>query len=127
MIHKSLNDVATMADGALTDESLLETYVDGVSTDTRTITNGCLFIPLIGENFDGHNFVNDAFEKGALCSFWQKDKPHDHINGPLILVEDTHKAMINLARKYRESIDMKVIAITGSNGKTTTKELLQRI
>lgn len=124
MIHKSLNDVATMANGVLNDESLMETYIDGVSTDTRTITDGCLFIPLIGENFDGHNFVNDAFEKGALCSFWQKDKPHDHINGPIILVEDTHKAMINLARKYRESIDMKVIAITGSNGKTTTKDII---
>src|SRR5699024_6096859 len=68
--------------------------------------------------------IYDAFEKGALCSFWQKDKPHEHINGPLILVEDTHKAMINLARKYRESIDMKVIAITGSNGKTTTKDII---
>lgn len=124
MIKKSLKDIAAMSKGILTDEKVSDDYITGVSTDTRTITEGCLFIPLIGENFDGHKFVNEAFKKGALCSFWQKDIPYDDINGPLILVDDTHKAMIELAKNYRNSIDMKVIAITGSNGKTTTKDII---
>lgn len=95
----------------------------GVSTDTRTVQKGDLFIPLIGENFDGHEFIHQAIEKGASgVVFSHKDMTlPQHITA--IFVTDTLLALQDLARFHRQRFTIPVVAITGSNGKTTTKDM----
>jgi UDP-N-acetylmuramoyl-tripeptide--D-alanyl-D-alanine ligase len=96
----------------------------GVSTDSRTTKSGDCFFAIVGENFDGHDYVADAFTKGAVCAVVSKDipvgKPTDK---PILKVEDTIKALGDFAGEYRRKSSFKVVAITGSAGKTTTKEI----
>jgi len=102
-----------------------------ISTDTRTITEGQVYLPLVGANFDGHDFINNAVEK--CCKGYFLDKKHkDKINeykqaNFAILVDDTLEAYLKLANAYRKKIDPIVVAVTGSSGKTTTKEMLSSI
>ena len=101
-----------------------------VSTDTRSIKAGELFIPLVGKNFDGHNFLELAQEKGACAAlvqknYWQKSKPGFKM--PIILVKDTLKALQDLAHHHRSKYNIPVIGITGSNGKTTAKDLIANV
>lgn len=97
---------------------------NGVSIDSRITKAGDCFFAIVGENFDGHDYVTDAFAKGAVCAVVSKDipvsKPTDK---PILKVEDTIKALGDLAGEYRRQGDFKVVAITGSAGKTTTKEI----
>ncbi|MBP9560432.1 MAG: UDP-N-acetylmuramoyl-tripeptide--D-alanyl-D-alanine ligase [Syntrophorhabdaceae bacterium] len=101
-------------------------FVD-ISTDTRTINRDELFIPLKGKNFDGHRFIRQALEVsgggGCLCEKKQADLVAG-IKDTVILVDDTTQALIDLAIYKRKRTGGKWIAITGSNGKTTTKEIL---
>ncbi len=92
-----------------------------ISTDTRTIKKGEIYLPLKGENFDGENFINKAVENGAAAAFCTKE--HTDINIPLLKVDNTLDAYLKLAEYYKNKIAPKVIAITGSSGKTTTKEM----
>ena len=99
-----------------------------VSIDSRTIGNGELFVAIEGEKFDGHDFIQEAFKKGAGASIVNKHK-YDKIenfneNFILFKVEDTLKALQELSRIHRNKMDCRVIGITGTNGKTTTKEML---
>jgi UDP-N-acetylmuramoyl-tripeptide--D-alanyl-D-alanine ligase len=97
-----------------------------ISTDSRTIGEGELFIPITGPSFDGHLFMEGAYEKshsGALCEK-KRENLCSKAPGTVILVEDTLEALLSLARYKREKLDTTCIAITGSNGKTTTKEIL---
>ncbi|OXM86050.1 UDP-N-acetylmuramoyl-tripeptide--D-alanyl-D-alanine ligase [Paenibacillus rigui] len=123
MIKRTVLSIAEMAGGTLapgTDPSLI---IHGVSKDTRTLPPGCLYIPLIGESFDGHQFVQDAIDKGAAASFWQKDHEQPPAGVPLIFVEDTLAALQTLAKSYHQQLDVRIVGITGSNGKTTTKDM----
>ena len=98
-------------------------FVTGVSTDTRTIEEGNIYIALMGENFDGHNFVKQAVEKGACAVIVNAmSKVPDNAVG--IVVKDTLKALGDLAEHYRFKIGAKVIAVTGSVGKTTTRDMI---
>jgi UDP-N-acetylmuramoyl-tripeptide--D-alanyl-D-alanine ligase len=100
-----------------------------ISTDSRTIGPGEFFIPLKGPNFDGHGFIASAYEKsggGSLCDRSRTDI-QDGSSGTLILVDDTNQALLDLARYKRRQTPGTFIAITGSNGKTTTKELLVHV
>lgn len=97
--------------------------VKGVSTDTRTIKGGELFIALKGPNFDGHNFVNAALEKGAVACLVQ-DKVESK---NAVLTSDTHAALGLLAKAWRKEFKKTVFAVTGSNGKTTVKEMIASI
>ncbi|MEY4925722.1 MAG: hypothetical protein RI894_158 [Bacteroidota bacterium] len=109
-------------------ENLYQKYLEcgqNIATDTRKITKNCLFIALKGDNFDGNNFVAQAFAAGA--SYCVIDNPSAAINEQCILVENGLKTLQNLAHYHRKKIDVPVIGITGSNGKTTTKELVQRV
>ncbi len=105
--------------------------IKGISIDTRQISDGNLFVPLKGENIDGNTLIKDAFEKGVLASlidreYYEKNKS-DFENLPLIIVEDTLKGLGLLANFHRKRFDIPVVAIGGSNGKTTTKEILSHI
>lgn len=91
-----------------------------ISTDTRTIPSGCLFVAIKGENFDGHDYIPMAFEKGAKAVI--TEKPVDGYN--CIVVESTRKALLDIARYYRKKFDINLIGVTGSVGKTTTKEMI---
>src|SRR2546427_8663800 len=94
-----------------------------VSSDSRTVKPGELFVALHGENFDGHNFVESAAKAGAagavVDSSWKGKVPE---NFALIRVKDTLQAYQKLAANYRKSLSLNVVAITGSNGKTSTKD-----
>jgi UDP-N-acetylmuramoyl-tripeptide--D-alanyl-D-alanine ligase len=124
MIQKSLAEIAQLA-GALNDVGRFgDVAVKGVTIDTRKIEKGNLFIPFKGERTDGHKFVEDAIRNGgAAVAMWQKDVPNPPEDLPIILVEDTTVALQEMARGYRNSLDIKVVGITGSNGKTTTKDM----
>src|SRR5713101_7049847 len=97
--------------------------IERISTDSRTIKRGELFVALRGENFDGHNFVESVAKTGAAGAIvdliWTGKIP---ANFTLIRVEDTLRAYQNLAAHYRKSLPLTVLAITGSNGKTSTKD-----
>ncbi len=95
---------------------------NGVQIDTRTISEGCIFFCLKGANFDGNKFAAEALEKGA--SYAVIDNKDYLIDHRTILVEDTLIALQNLARDHRRSFQIPIIGITGSNGKTTSKELI---
>ena len=96
--------------------------IQSVSIDTRKTETGALFVPIIGGRFDGHSFIAQAFEKGAILTLSQiaVDFPH-------IRVENTEQAFLDLAEFYRLRLPTKLIAVTGSVGKTTTKEMIHAI
>lgn len=107
-----------------------QTLVSGVSTDTRTITPGDLFVPIKGENFDGHNFISEAITKGAFGVLVAEGNAIPQIPDKkyfVIQVPDTKRALGDLAKTYRARFSIPVIAITGSNGKTTVKEMIASI
>ena len=95
----------------------------GVSTDSRTVKPGDCFFAVAGDNFDGHNYVEQAFGKGALCAVVSRDVK----GAPILKVADTVKALGDFARHYRQQGGYKVIAITGSVGKTTTRQIAYHV
>ena len=99
-------------------------FITGVSTDTRTIEEGNIYIALKGENFDGHAFCQDAVDKGA-CAVIVSSATKVPSNAIGIVVKDTLKALGELATHYRFKLGCKVIAVTGSVGKTTTREIIR--
>ncbi|HEY3346716.1 MAG TPA: UDP-N-acetylmuramoyl-tripeptide--D-alanyl-D-alanine ligase [Nitrospirota bacterium] len=102
---------------------------EGITTDSRKAVKGGLFVPLIGEKFDGHEFIAQAFEAGASGTVVKYSHPVLVPSGMAIIeVGDTLKALQNMARYFRaKRPDLKVVGITGTNGKTTTKEMLASI
>ncbi|WP_179376788.1 UDP-N-acetylmuramoyl-tripeptide--D-alanyl-D-alanine ligase [Winogradskyella wichelsiae] len=93
-----------------------------ISTDTRKLAKDCMYFALKGDNFDGHKFVQNAFNGGA--KFCVIDNRDSQINDNCILVKDTLKTLQDLATYHRQQINIPIISLTGSNGKTTTKELI---
>ena len=91
--------------------------VTSVCTDTRKITKGCLFVPIVGANFDGHEFIDEAFAKGAAGAI--SGRPGE-CRDRVISVPDTLDALGRLASAYKASLNVKTVAVTGSVGKTTT-------
>ena len=92
-----------------------------ISTDSRAVGENMLFVALIGDNFDGHDFAEGAIAHGAVGAVVSKDIP---LSGAKILVEDTQKALGDIAKFYREKFNIPFIGITGSVGKTTTKDMI---
>ncbi len=104
-----------------------ELSVSGISTDTRTLDKGNLFVALQGENFDGHNFIENAVERGAVSVLGvssKLEKYKDRLSVALIGVDDSLHALGDIANFWRTRHEVRVIAITGSNGKTSTKEMI---
>lgn len=98
----------------------------GICTDTRKITNSCLFFALNGENFDGNKFAQEALDMGASKAIIDDIKYHKS-TGETILCEDSLETLQQLAAFHRKQLNIPIIAITGSNGKTTTKELVNDV
>ena len=98
----------------------------GVSTDSRTLKQGDLFIALTGENFFGSKFVGNAAEKGAVAAMIEQTVEHHDIpvDIPLIRVKDTRLGLGQLAAHWRNRFMLPLIGVTGSNGKTTVKEMM---
>lgn len=121
----SIINVATAVNGEIKNCDG-DVIISSVSTDTRTITEGALFVALKGENFDGHRFIQAATEKGAVCCI--VNKTAENIEGfPVIEVEDTATALKDLAEYYRRKFDVSVVGITGSVGKTSTKDMIASV
>ncbi|MBP6355286.1 MAG: UDP-N-acetylmuramoyl-tripeptide--D-alanyl-D-alanine ligase, partial [Nitrosomonas sp.] len=101
----------------------------GVSTDSRTLKQGDLFIALTGENFFGSKFVGNAAEKGAVAAMIEQTVEHHDIpvDIPLIRVKDTRLGLGQLAAHWRNRFMLPLIGVTGSNGKTTVKEMIASI
>ncbi|MCM3389731.1 UDP-N-acetylmuramoyl-tripeptide--D-alanyl-D-alanine ligase [Ureibacillus chungkukjangi] len=105
-------------------QSYSDTIIKGVSIDTRTISEGDLFIPFRGESVNGHKYVAQAFEKGAAATLWLRDEPNPPTDMPVLFVEDAELALQEMARAYRHEHQAKFIGVTGSNGKTSSKDIL---
>jgi UDP-N-acetylmuramoyl-tripeptide--D-alanyl-D-alanine ligase len=106
--------------------------VTGLSTDTRTLKPGEIFVALAGESFDGHRFVAEAFARGARAALVAESAGDGAVSaapdvGLLIIVDDTRAALGRLAAYHRRRLPAKVIAVTGSNGKTTTKGMIDHV
>ncbi|WP_100334213.1 UDP-N-acetylmuramoyl-tripeptide--D-alanyl-D-alanine ligase [Bacillus alkalisoli] len=128
MINRTLKQVEQMSKGEGLASKFEQLNIKGVANDTRKELTGCLYVPIVGENFNGHVFTEKAVkERGAVASFWQKDQPSPPKDVPLILVDDTIEALQNLASSYRDQLNVKVVGVTGSNGKTTTKDIVTTI
>ncbi|CAH0310705.1 UDP-N-acetylmuramoyl-tripeptide--D-alanyl-D-alanine ligase [Peribacillus sp. Bi96] len=123
MIKRTLKQVHEMTDGLNDITPFLSKGIHGVTIDSRKVKEGCLFIPLKGGQVDGHQYVKQALAQGAAASLWQRDVPNPPDGLPIIIVENTENALQQLARSYRQQLNIKVIGITGSNGKTTTKDM----
>ncbi|KXI30905.1 UDP-N-acetylmuramoyl-tripeptide--D-alanyl-D-alanine ligase [Paraglaciecola hydrolytica] len=124
MIPVSLSWVTEQVQGKLLDESQAELIIAGVSTDTRQIQSGDLFIALQGPNFDGHKFVQQAKDAGATAAIVVTPLDMDF---PQIVVEDTKLALGALAAGVKASVAPLTVGITGSSGKTTVKEMVAAI
>lgn len=114
-----------MTGGTLYNSGTSAKSFTGVSIDSRTVNAEQLFVAIPGERFDGHDFALDAIERGAAGLLVESNWPRLYqVRGdvPVVAVPDSHRAMIDLAHQYRKQSGTKVIGITGSNGKTTTKE-----
>lgn len=107
------------------DESLLDREVAGVTIDSRKVEKDFLFVAINGERFNAHQFIPDTVEKGALCVVSHEDL--GDTDYPYILVEATGQALLDIAKLYRDSFDVKVVGITGSVGKTSTKEMIASV
>lgn len=126
MINKTLGEIAVMCGGTLSHEHEYDHSIQGVITDSRHIAAGCLFVPLVGERFDGHTYAAKALEIGAGATLWQRDRG-ECPEGRVIEVNDTLEALQLLAKAYLKEIGCKVVGITGSNGKTTTKDIVSAL
>ena len=121
MISMLLSEAAKSVGSTLSGEDIV---FSGCSTDSRTIEKGNLFIALKGEYFDGHEYVSIAEKNGASSLIVDSDVSNTK---PFIKVKNTRKAMGLLAKSWREKITIPLVAITGSNGKTTVKEMVTSI
>lgn len=127
MLELKLKEIAKLCNGKLNNEKYEDIIIDVISIDTRTINLDDMYMPIIGEKLDGHLFIDQAFEKGARASFSKYGEYDNKDDKPIIWVEDTNQAFIDLATNYRKQLDLKIIGITGSNGKTTTKDLINNV
>lgn len=97
--------------------------IENVITDSRYVTNGALFVPIVGDKFDGHDFINAAFDMGAAAALTHKDT-EPLVGKTIVRVDDTLKALGDIAGYYKERCNIPSVAVTGSVGKTTTKDMI---
>lgn len=107
------------------DESFINREIMGAVTDSRQVEDGYLFIPIKGERVDGHDFIPAVFAQGALVVLSEKEL--DNPDGPYILVESSQQAMKDIAAFYRDNLDIPIVGVIGSVGKTSTKEMIASV
>ena len=124
----TLSQLIQAASGELAGEfSALEAPIFGVDTDSRTIHPGSLFIPLVGDRFDGHAYIESALSAGAVGCITAKDPVNPRPDRFYVRVQDTEKALGALASWYKTLFPIPFLAVTGSVGKTTTKDMLAAV
>jgi UDP-N-acetylmuramoyl-tripeptide--D-alanyl-D-alanine ligase len=117
---RTLASVAEHVHGRLVGE---DRAFAAVSTDTRTLTGGALFVAIEGDRFDGHDYVAQAQEKGAAGALVARQVEP---SVPQVIADDTRRAFGRMARAWRETFPIPVVAVTGSSGKTTVKDADRR-
>jgi UDP-N-acetylmuramoyl-tripeptide--D-alanyl-D-alanine ligase len=133
MLNISLNELLKTTGGRLwNDTKGNQTIARGISIDSRTIEKGNLFVAIPGERYDGHQFVTEATNKGASLILISKEKT-SHVKKkelkeiPVVLVDDTKKALRDIAFWHRNRFEVPTVAVTGTNGKTTTKDMIAEV
>lgn len=121
MITLSLSEIANLLDCPMPTSDL---PFHGISTDTRTLKPGSLFVAILGEQFDGHLFIEEAHQKGAVAAL--VSRPLDCAI-PQVLVNDTIEAFGKISQFWRERFHLPIVGVTGSNGKTTLKNMIASI
>ena len=127
--HLTLEKMAQMVPGSRllnVSAAMLSSPIDIVSTDSRKIQSGDFFIAIAGEKFDGNQFLKEVSKKGSLAALASKEECVPE-NYPVLLVEDTLKALQMIATAWRRELNPQLILVTGSNGKTTVKEMIASI
>ncbi len=126
MKNLTLHNIAKAVGGELfCAEGKEQLEVKGVVLDSRKVEQDFLFVATVGERVDGHSFIEQVYEKGALCVICEKAP--ENPKGAYILVESSFQALKDVARFYRDSLAIKVVGITGSVGKTSTKEFIASV
>lgn len=126
LIRMNLKILEEVIDGEGLYESFHHLEIHGVCIDSKNMKEGNLFVPIIRVK-DGHEYVKEAMDNGAVASLWKKFYGTPPKGIPIIFVDDTLFALQQLAQFYRREINVKVIGITGSNGKTTVKDIIEGI
>ncbi len=101
--------------------------VEEISTDTRTLPQGCLFVALKGERFNGHDYIVQAFEKGAAFALADERRDYGAAAGRVLYTADTKQGLMAIAAAYRKKFPIRCVGVTGSVGKTTTKDMIAQV
>lgn len=125
MKNMTLTNIAKACNGRLYPDDNLQTEAAGLVMDSRLVQKDYIFLASVGERVDGHSFIDEVFDKGALAVICEKAPAAP--KGPYILVEDSLQALKDIAAWYRTQLDIKVVGITGSVGKTSTKEFISSV
>lgn len=126
MKNMTLSNIAKACNGIYYgSEKDFNKIISGVEKDSRLIEEGYLYLPFVGNVVDGHDFIPQVFERGALCTL--SEKKLEHPDGPYIFVDSVADALKSIAEFYREQLDTTIIGITGSVGKTSTKEIIASV
>lgn len=127
MIIRSIDAIIRMLDADYIENADIEEKIQGVCIDSRKVVEGNLYIPIHGANNNGHQYARQAIEHGAKAVLWERHEKNPPEDVVVILVDDTTKALQELSKAYRNQLHMKVVGITGSNGKTSTKDILASV
>ena len=121
----NLASAASACGGRLRDDAVNGTIFTGVTSDSRRVRPGDIFVALRGEHFDGHDYVRQAAQQGAVAAIISdRNKLPEDLSLPVIQVSDTLVALQKFAANYRKVMPLRTVAVTGSNGKTSTKDIL---
>ncbi|MEQ8196687.1 MAG: UDP-N-acetylmuramoyl-tripeptide--D-alanyl-D-alanine ligase [Clostridiaceae bacterium] len=119
-----LEEIKRAVGGKLIKKGTLEKF-NKITTDSRKVERDGIFFALKGENFNGNQYAENAIMAGAkLCIVDEEIQVNDELDGSILLVNDTRKALLDLAEYYRSKLDVKIVGITGSTGKTSTKDIV---
>ena len=126
MKHMTLAEITRACRGVYHgDSALAAREVSSVTIDSRKVVKGSLFIAIKGARVDGHDLIPQTMESGALCALSERDLGDAPF--PYILVDSCRQALKDLAEHYRRSLDIRVVGISGSVGKTSTKEMIASV
>ncbi len=128
MIKFTISDLILSLKDELNGDYIIDNeniLIHNIVTDSRKIEKDDLFVPIKGENFDGHDFIEGSFEKGAVCAL--SERKDDNLKQNVIYVKSTKKALLKISEYIMEKLNIKTIAVTGSVGKTTTKDMIYSV